>query len=135
MQDKIEMTIPGKPEYISAVRLAVGSIAYSAGFDVEETADIKAAVGEACQLVSCHALEGFASVYTVECEVEKGEISIKVTKSGSDFITKGDKRCLNCPEEGEIGKFMISTLMDEVRIDCSRDDSRAIEMVKKAKQA
>ncbi len=135
MQDKFEMTVPGKPEYICAVRMAVGAIADSTGFDVEEAEDIKAAVGEACRLISCHVLEGFASLYTVKCTVEKGRIDITVTKSGNEYIAKGDKRCLNCPEEGEIGKFMISTLMDEVRIDCSSDDSRTIEMVKKAKQA
>ncbi|MBQ7703731.1 MAG: ATP-binding protein [Firmicutes bacterium] len=135
MQDNIVMRIPGKPEYISAVRLAMGAIAAGAGFDVLETEDIKTAVGEACQLITCHALEGYASVYTVKCDVEKGRIGITVTKSGNEFIPRGERRCLNCPDEGEIGKFMISALMDEVEIDCSTDDSRTISMVKLAKKA
>ena len=130
MQDKIIITIPGKPEYICAVRMAVGSIAASAGFNVEETEDIKSAVGEACQLVTCHALEGYASAYTVECDLEDSRIGITVTKSGNQFIAKGNNRCLNCPDEGEIGKMMISALMDEVKIDCSKKDSRTISMVK-----
>ena len=45
MEDKLQFVIPGKPEYITIVRLAVGSAANSAGFNVEEIEDIKTAVG------------------------------------------------------------------------------------------
>lgn len=135
MQDIIEMKLPGRPEYIPAVRMAVGALASGAGFDVEETEDIKTAVGEACQLVTCHALQGYLSEYTVKCTVEKDRLDISVTRSGSGLISKGDLRCLKCPEEGEIGKLMISALMDEVKIDCAPDASREITMVKTKKQA
>lgn len=36
MADKIKFIIPGKPEYLTMVRLALGSIADTAGFDLEE---------------------------------------------------------------------------------------------------
>ena len=49
MADKLQFVIPGKPQYITIVRLAVGSAANTAGFDVEEIEDIKTAVGEACK--------------------------------------------------------------------------------------
>ena len=34
--DKINFIIPGKPEYLTMVRLAIGSIASNAGFNLEE---------------------------------------------------------------------------------------------------
>ena len=68
MADKLQFVIPGKPQYITIVRLAVGSAANTAGFDVEEIEDIKTAVGEACKNISCHGSEGFAEQYQVDCE-------------------------------------------------------------------
>ena len=49
MADKIKFIIPGKPEYLTMVRLALGSIADTAGFDLEEIEDIKTSVQEACK--------------------------------------------------------------------------------------
>ena len=46
MADKIKFIIPGKPEYLTMVRLALGSIADTAGFDLEEIEDIKTSVQE-----------------------------------------------------------------------------------------
>ena len=51
MADKIKFIIPGKPEYLTMVRLALGSIADTAGFDLEEIEDIKTSVQEACDLL------------------------------------------------------------------------------------
>ena len=42
MADKIKFIIPGKPEYLTMVRLALGSIADAAGFDLEEIEDFGA---------------------------------------------------------------------------------------------
>ena len=50
MADKIKFIIPGKPEYLTMVRLALGSIADTAGFDLEEIEDIKTSVQEACNV-------------------------------------------------------------------------------------
>ena len=49
MLDVLNFSIPGKPEYIQMLRLAIGSIAGKSGFDVEKIEDIKVAVAEACK--------------------------------------------------------------------------------------
>ena len=54
--DNLKFIIPGKPEYLTMVRLAISSIATTAGFDLDAVEDIKTAVCEACKNVSCHAL-------------------------------------------------------------------------------
>ena len=46
--DTLKFEIPGKPEYLRMVRLAISSVAATAGFDVEEIDDLKNAVCEAC---------------------------------------------------------------------------------------
>lgn len=42
------------------VRLALGSIADTAGFDLEEIEDIKTSVQEACKAICCHGKDGVA---------------------------------------------------------------------------
>ena len=59
MADKLTFIIPGKPQYITMMRLAIGSAANTAGFNIEEIDDIKTAVAEACKNISCHGSEGF----------------------------------------------------------------------------
>jgi len=44
--DNLEFIIPGKPEYLTMVRLAIGSIAATAGFNLDAVEDIKTAVSE-----------------------------------------------------------------------------------------
>ena len=72
MADKIKFIIPGKPEYLTMVRLAIGSVAGVADFNLDEIEDIKTAVGEACNNNSCHGADGLAEEYTLECISEEG---------------------------------------------------------------
>ncbi len=132
MSEKFSFTVPGRPEHICTVRLAVGSVAASAGFDVEDIEDIKMAAGEACQLVSCHEMEGYAKEYTVECETEPGKITLNVINRSHELMEKTNKRCIDCPNEGEIGKLLIRSLMDSVEVVCD-DDKKIITMTKTKK--
>ena len=132
MSERFKFVIPGRPEYIPTVRLAVGSVAASCGFDVEEIDDIKTATGEACQLVTCHEMAGYPKEYTVECETEPGKIAITVINTSHELMEKANKRCLDCPNEGEIGKLLIRTLMDSVEVSCE-EDRKTIIMTKTGK--
>jgi Anti-sigma regulatory factor (Ser/Thr protein kinase) len=129
--DNLKFIIPGKPEYLTMVRLAISSIATTAGFDLDAVEDIKTAVCEACKNVSCHGFEGFSDKYEVECNVENGKIEI-VVKDDCDQHTlqKMSKPCQNCPKEGDLGIFVIESLMNEVK--CSNDGAgrKSIKMVK-----
>lgn len=132
MSERFKFVIPGRPEYIPTVRLAVGSVAASCGFDVEEIDDIKTATGEACQLVTCHEMAGYPKEYTVECETEPGKIAITVINTSHELMEKANKRCLDCPNEGELGKLLIKTLMDSVEATCE-EDRKTITMIKTKK--
>lgn len=132
MADRVKITIPGKPEYIAMVRLAVGAIADTSGFNVEEIEDIKTAVGQACKNISCHGKEGLTTEYTLECVVDRGMLEIYVTDTGSMNCADGlSMQCIDCPNEGDIGVYLINTLMSEVELIDNPGCKKTIKMVKR----
>ena len=131
MADKLTFVIPGKPEYITMVRLAVGSAADNAGFNIDQIEDIKNAVGEACKNICCHGSEGWAEEFQVECLIddEKMEIYVK-DKSTEHNVKKLYKPCLDCPNEGDLALFVITSLMDKLEIIKGENCKNTIKMVK-----
>lgn len=129
MSDIIKFSIPGKPDYVQMVRLAIGSISSKAGFDVEEVEDIKVAVSEACKNVFCHGEEGFSASYDVTCEIVEEKMTIVVEDNcGQREMIHGEKPCKNCPEEGMLAIHIIKTLMDEAEL--ITGENKRIRMVK-----
>ena len=131
MADKLTFVIPGKPEYITMVRLAVGSAADNAGFNIDQIEDIKNAVGEACKNICCHGSEGWAEEFQVECLIddEKMEIYVK-DKSIEHNVKKLYRPCLDCPNEGDLALFVITSLMDKLEIIKEENCKNTIKMVK-----
>lgn len=129
--DKLKITIPGKPEYLLMVRLAIGSVAATAEFDIDAAEDIKNAVEEAIKNVSCHGFDGFSDKCEIQCNVEKGRLEITVKDDCEKHtLEKLAKPCQNCPKEGDIGIFVIQSLMDEVSFGKTEDGHKSIRMVK-----
>ena len=129
--DNLKFTIPGKPEYMTMIRLATSSIAAQAGFDVDQTEDIKIAVVEACKNVSCHGQSGYSEKYVIEYTIEQGSFGVKVI-DGCDkhSLEKMSQQCQNCPQEGDIGMILLHSLMNSVSIGKDEDGHKYIEMVK-----
>ncbi len=130
--DNINISIPGKPEYLTMIRLAAGSIATTAGFDIEAADDVKNALTEACKNVSCHGEDGFSNKYIISFKVEEGSMEIMVQDDcDKHTLEKKCKPCMHCPAEGDIGIIVIKSLMDEVEF--GRDDKqhKFIRMVKR----
>lgn len=131
MKDLLKFSIPGKPEYVQTVKLAVGCAAGAADFSMEAVEDIKIAVAEACKNITCHGFEGFSNQYEVICEIEKERISILVMDSeGEHNLEKHTKPCLDCPNEGDLAIFVMKSLMDEIEINKESENYRSIKMVK-----
>jgi serine/threonine-protein kinase RsbW len=132
MADRIKFTIPGKPEYLTMVRLAIGSVADTMGFDFDEIEDIKTAVTEACKNVPCHGLDGFAEEYSVECIADEGYLEMYVTdNSDGQVLERLAKPCQSCPNEGNLAIFVIQSLMSEVEILDGSQGKKTIKMVKR----
>lgn len=130
MGDLLKFSIPGKPEYVKIAKLAVGSAAGLANFNIEAVEDIEIAVGEACRNISCHGFEGFSNFYEVECWIDEEQITITISdKCCEHGIEKHKKPCLDCPNEGNLGIYIIKSLMNEVEI-VKEEDGNSIRMVK-----
>lgn len=129
--DNLKFTIPGKPEYMTMIRLATSSIAAQAGFDVDQAEDIKIAVVEACKNISCHGKDGYSEKYEIEYAVEKGNFSVTVIDAcDGHSLEKLSQQCQNCPQEGDIGMILLHSLMSSVNIGKDENGHKFIQMVK-----
>ena len=112
------------------VRLAIGSVATTAGFPVDDIDDFKTAVEEACKNVTCLGHDMRADEYEIACNVEAGRMEITVKDTCEcHTLEKVNKACLHCPGEGNIALYMMQTLMDEVIVE-NEDGRKSIKMVK-----
>lgn len=132
--DSIRFEIPGKPAYLTMVRLALSSVATTAGFDLDDIEDIKTAVTEACKQISCHGFTGFSDKYEVVLSVEDRKMTVKVTDECSQHhLEKLDKPCQQCPQDGDLSVMVIKSLMSEVEVGTNETNGR--KMIKMTKVA
>ncbi len=130
MGDLLKFSIPGKPEYVRVVRLAVSSVANCAGFDLEAIEDIKVAVSEACTNVVRHG-DKDENCYEVECTIEADRFIILVTDTCGGYDMNDYREPCACEmKEGGLGIFIIKALMDEVDIISKLGEGTRIQMVK-----
>lgn len=135
MADNFTLRVPGKPEYVGAVRLAISSVANQHGFDIEAIEDIKVAVSEACTNIVKHceteSSDGESIVYEVNCELHEDKIVISVQDNAGGYeISEYKEPDFNFEQEGGLGIFIIKALMDEVNVDSAVGAGTNIEMVK-----
>jgi serine/threonine-protein kinase RsbW len=134
MADLLKFSVPGKPEYVGTIRMAISCLANSAGFDVEAIEDIKVAVSEACTNAVCHGNETGTGMYEVHCQLEEDRIVVSVMDQAGGFDTESyEEPCLDCPKEGGLGLYIIKALMDEVDIFTEIGLGTRIKMVKYSK--
>jgi len=130
MGDLLKFSIPGKPEYVRVVRLAVSSAANCAGFDMDAIEDIKVAVSEACTNVVRHGGRD-ENCYEVECTIEADKFIILVTDACGGYNTEEYREPTLCElKEGGLGIFIIKALMDEVNIFSKLGEGTRIQMIK-----
>ena len=130
MADILRFSMPGKPEYVQTARLAVGALACQQMFDVDQVEDIKLAVSEACKLISCHGNDMLPDQFSLTVEMIPDALQITVTDEGCHrCVGKEGKRCLNCPEDGNIALLVMKSLMDDIRVQRS-EIGKTIIMVK-----
>ena len=130
MADRITMKVPGKPEYVGTVRLAVSHTASRRGFDIDAIEDIKVAVSEACTNIVCHAHENPNFTYEVFIDISEA-FTVTVKDEGVGFGL--DEYTPPVPGESRgsgMGIYIIKALMDEVEIQSEPGAGTCIRMVK-----
>ena len=127
MADQLKLSVPGKPEYLGVVRLAVSSAANAAGFAVEDIEDITIAVSEVCTRIFC---SNNSSSYEVSCEMGENGMMISIDDIGDNRYEEL-RPCFCLPVtnyfpdmyDPSISMILLNALMDEVDIfSCSGGD-------------
>jgi serine/threonine-protein kinase RsbW len=131
MKDRLKFSIPGKPEYVGTVRIAIAQVAGRVGFDIEAIEDIKVAVSEACTNIVCHSHESSNFTYDVVLEIEESKLTILVKDTGVGFgMTDSVPPVSDEMLGGGLGLFIIRALMDEVDIQSEPGLGTDIRMIK-----
>ena len=131
MTDVLKLCMPGKPDYVGTVRMAVAHVASHAGFDIEAIDDIKVAVSEACTNIICHSHTHADFTYDVIIERDERSLAITVKDSGIGFDTEGYVEPVPGETRGSgMGIFILRALMDEVDIQSELGVGTNIRMTK-----
>lgn len=129
--DCIKLSIPNKAEYVSIVRLTTSAIASRMGFDIEEIEDIKVAIAEACTNTLEHGSNNKEENFDIDFDMYVDKLIITVKGTGKDFSTDNiEELKLEDFGEGNLGIFIINSLMDEVNIIDDEDKGTGIRMIK-----
>ena len=132
--DRVVLTIPAKPEYVSLCRLALAGLGQRCGLDLETVADLKLAVTEACsRAIRRLALDGASdgAVRSVEVEIGVGLEAWVITvgewgREAEDGLGEDDDPL----SEDALGLTVMRALVDQVT-PVSRNEHRvALVMTK-----
>ncbi|MBM7705028.1 anti-sigma B factor RsbW [Metabacillus iocasae] len=124
--DFVEMKIPAKPDYVAIIRLTLSGVANRMGFSYDEIEDMKIAISEACTNAVQHAYkEEETGEVTVGFGLFDDRLEVMVVDKGESFDLEKLKREIGPYEtskeveflpEGGLGLYLISTLMDDVKM-------------------
>ena len=115
-KDKISLTIPNRPDYISLVRLTTSGIGSSMALDIDDIEDIKVSIGEAC----INSLIDDSEEINITFMIDEEKISIEVSNVIEEIPNDMDEK-----KERELGLLIIKSLMDQVNF-----NEKGIEMIK-----
>lgn len=119
MADLLRFTVPGKPEYVGVVRLAISSAANTAGFDLEDIEDIKIAVSEVCTNVFCCCGD---ITYDVSCELTEDRIIICIDDGLDENQNCCEAMLAACEKESDEVKKCVESLPEGVRAAIDTED-------------
>lgn len=116
--ERVEISIPVRPEFVSVARLTAATVAARQGFTYDEIEDLKIAVGEACTaLIVAH--PDAAQPLRMAFVLAPGSIEVLASarvpapawaKSGALVSTDG----AGGMDESRLGMFLMQCLVDEV---------------------
>lgn len=124
--DYIEMRVPAKGQYVSAIRLTISGLAHRVGFSYEQIEDLKIAVSEAVAKLIQHVngdkeVEGVvigSALYPHKLEVMVSDYGKRFSfeEIKSQFGPYREEYCFEYLREDGLDLYLMKTLMDEVRV-------------------
>lgn len=135
--DRVEVTIPARPEFVSVARLTAATVAARQGFTYDEIEDVKLAVGEACaslivpgadpgQPLKVHFLLN-QDALEIRVEARAPGITLPLPASGKGGSSGG------LPiDESRMGVFLMQCVVDEC--ETRHDETSGIAEVRLVKR-
>ena len=118
-EDVLRMSVPAKPDYILAVRLAVSAVAERMGFDIDDIEDLKVASSEGCILLLSYRPDSVDITMTVkEDALAVGILAI---------ASKGREQE---PEE-DLSQYLLEAIVDECSFDRRGNKVTGVHFYKK----
>ncbi|GAE88321.1 ATP-binding protein [Acetivibrio straminisolvens] len=121
VNDKIELTLPFKAEYVSVARLVASGVCSRIGFDIEAIEDIKVAISEVCSKIVSIGSE-IANSYTIVYDVSENALDVSYVCDDPSL------KCIFDEEKDGLAINIITALMDSVVL-CDKSN-RIISMSK-----
>jgi len=133
---RVELKLPGRPEFISVARLAVAAVAARMGFDYDDIEDLKVATGEALtNAIQDAQSRGVAAGedIVVICALCERELVIEVRDKGSGFDPERRRQMAEQDElqEGGLGLLLIEALCDKVEFETKPGSGTLVRMTKR----
>ncbi|MDD6920547.1 MAG: hypothetical protein PUI85_04975 [Eubacteriales bacterium] len=117
MNKEIFVKVPGDHEFMKICRSVATAAAAVAGFDIEATDDIGLAVFEGTKVLVCHRHDKLPESYNMTINITDEKFVVKLSVNTEFVQEKHRTICLDCPCEGEIGREVANSLMDETRLE------------------
>jgi len=129
----VDLRIPRLAEWVAVARLTIAAVANRLSCSVEDIEDLKLAVAEAC--TSCIQQPTKNDQIAITCEMDARQLRLIVQEHSDErddaprVIETGSEGA-----EGELGIFLIRSLMDYVEYTIDPRTGLRIVMVKKLNQ-
>lgn len=128
----VELIIPNKPEYLRVVRLMVSGYVSRWPLSFDEVENVKVAVTEACNNAIQFAYEdGAEQQLRIKCWREADNLFFEVRDSGKGLGMTETASPDDIDDEKGLGFLLISTLMDDVKIESDPAAGTTVTMSKK----
>lgn len=132
MNEKVTITIPSHPRYLSVVRAVTARIGAVCGINDSVTDGIKLAVDEACSNVIKHAYRGdIGKKIVVKYKVTKKSFEVTIEDNGIKSDVESMKgRDLDDLKPGGLGIHFIRKIFDVFELDSRKKDGNRLRLIK-----
>ncbi len=136
MSEKVTITIPSHPKYLSVVRAVTSKVGAVCGINDSVTDGIKLAVDEACSNVIKHAYRGdIGKKIVVKYKVTKKSFEVTIEDNGIKSDVESMKgRDLDDLKPGGLGIHFIRKIFDLFELDSRKKDGNRLRLIKYLKR-
>jgi len=113
--ERVDVTIPKRPEFVSVARLTAAAVAGRQGFAFDEIEDLKIAVSEACTLLIRAATDTSAPL-RIAFVLRGDELAVSVETREPGVVFEAAPADDAAMDEGQLGMFLLRCLVDEVEV-------------------